>query len=181
MPTKSFVGYGGYKGATTISAAMASGASAGDVKWDLEHGYMALHLPPDDRVLGPLPGDGGEAKYGAWLMARLVLLSKKGDLSLCKNWRGICLLGVASKIFSSVLVARMEVVMESLALTLKWVFGGTGVQSTGCSSLASHAAVVRPRSREERRGGRGLGRGSFTRVVIPAADHKRHHWCRFPT
>ena len=45
-------------------------------------------------------------------MARLVLLPKKGDLSLCKNWRGICLLDVASKIFSSVLVARMGVVME---------------------------------------------------------------------
>jgi hypothetical protein len=112
MPTKSFVRYDGYKGATTISAAMASGASAGDVKWDLEHGYMALHPPSEDRVLGPLPGDGGEAKYDAWLMARLVLLPKKGDLSLCKNWRGICLLDVASKIFSSVLVARMGVVME---------------------------------------------------------------------
>ena len=45
-------------------------------------------------------------------MARLVLLPKKGDLSLCKNCRGICLLDVASKIFSSVLVARMRVVME---------------------------------------------------------------------
>jgi hypothetical protein len=64
---------------------MASGASAGDVKWDLEHGYMALHPPSETCVLGPLPGDGGEAKYGAWLMARLVLLPKKGDLSLCKN------------------------------------------------------------------------------------------------
>ena len=112
MPSKSFVRYEGYKGATTIAAAMASGASAADVKWDLEHGFMALHPPPEDRVLGPLPGDGGEVKYDAWLMARLVLLPKKGDLSLCKNWRGICLLDVASKIFSSVLVARMGVVME---------------------------------------------------------------------
>jgi hypothetical protein len=82
MPTKSFVRYGGYKGATTILAAMASGASAGDEKWDLEHGYMALHTPSEDCVLGPLPGDGGEAKYGAWLMARMVLLPKKGYLSL---------------------------------------------------------------------------------------------------
>ena len=112
VPTKSFVRYDGYKGATTIAAAMASGASASDVKWDLEHGYMVLHPPLEDRVLGPLPGDGGEVKYDAWLMARLVLLPKKGDLSLCKNWRGICLLDVASKIFSSVLVARMGVVME---------------------------------------------------------------------
>ena len=41
-----------------------------------------------------------------------MLLPKKGDLSLCKNWRGICLLDVASKIFSSLLVRRMQIVME---------------------------------------------------------------------
>jgi hypothetical protein len=45
-------------------------------------------------------------------MARLVLLSKKDDLSLCKNCLGICLLVVVWKIFSPVLVARMGVVME---------------------------------------------------------------------
>ena len=112
VPTKSFIRYDGYKDATNIAAAKDSGATANDVKWDLEHGYMVLHPPLEDRVLGPLPDDGGEVKYDAWLMARLVLLPKKGDLSLCKNWRGICLLDVASKIFSSVLVARMGVVME---------------------------------------------------------------------
>jgi hypothetical protein len=37
-------------------------------------------------------------------------------LSLCKNWRGICLLDVASKVFSSVLVARMQVVMEKYGM-----------------------------------------------------------------
>jgi hypothetical protein len=67
---------------------------------------MALHPPPEDRVLGPLPGDGGEEKYNARLMVHLVMLSKKGDLSLCKNWRGICLLDITSKILLSVLVAR---------------------------------------------------------------------------
>jgi hypothetical protein len=50
--------------------------------------------------------------YDEWDRARLKLLPKKGDLSLCKNWRGICLLDVASKIFSSILVARMQKVME---------------------------------------------------------------------
>ena len=44
--------------------------------------------------------------------AELVLLPKKGDLSSCKNWRGICLLDIASKIFSSLLVRRMQIVME---------------------------------------------------------------------
>jgi hypothetical protein len=85
MPIKNFVWYGGYKGATTISAAKASGASAGDVKSDLKHGQMAVHPPFEVRILGPFPGDGGNAKYGAWLVARLMLLPKKGGLLLCKN------------------------------------------------------------------------------------------------
>jgi hypothetical protein len=101
VPTKIFVWYGDYKG---------------DVKWGLENGYMALHPPPEDRVLGPLPSDGGKAKYGAWLMACLLLLPKKGDLSLYKNWRGICLLGVTSKVLSSVLVAFKGVVMKKFGL-----------------------------------------------------------------
>ena len=40
---------------------------------------MTLLAPPVDRVLGPLPGTEGEVVYDSWLMARLVLLPKKGD------------------------------------------------------------------------------------------------------
>ena len=47
-----------------------------------------------------------------WLVARCKLLPKKGDLGLCKNWRGICLLDIASKILDSVLVQRLQAVME---------------------------------------------------------------------
>ena len=54
--------------------------------------------------------------YDSWLMARLVLLPKKGDLSLCKNWRGICLLDISSKILSSVLVARMGELMKKIGM-----------------------------------------------------------------
>ena len=123
-----------YKGATTTSAALGSGALAGDVKWVSEHSYMALHPPSEGCVLGPLPGNGGEAVYVAWL-------SKKGDLSLCRNWRGICLLDVTSKILLSVLVARMKVVMKSLTLTPKWAFGKAGLKFSGCSppSLGSRS------------------------------------------
>jgi hypothetical protein len=86
MPMKSFVWYGGYKGPTTIPASKASGASAGDVKSNLKHGQMAVHPPSEIRILGPFPGDGGKnAKYGAWLVVRLMLLLKKGDFLLCKN------------------------------------------------------------------------------------------------
>jgi len=45
-----------------------------------------------------------------------VLLPKKGDLSLCKNWRGICLLDVSSKMMSSVLVARMGDLMKRIGM-----------------------------------------------------------------
>jgi hypothetical protein len=44
--------------------------------------------------------------------ARLVLLPKNGDLSQCKNWRGICLLDIASKIFSSMCVMMLQTVMK---------------------------------------------------------------------
>ncbi len=38
--------------------------------------------------------------------------AKKGDLSICKKWRGICLLDVRSKLLSSILVRRLQIVME---------------------------------------------------------------------
>jgi hypothetical protein len=69
-------------------------------------------LDQDFAELGPLADDSTGLRYCEWDVARLVLLPKKGDLSFCKNWRGICLLDVASKIFSSMLVRRMQVVME---------------------------------------------------------------------
>jgi hypothetical protein len=37
-------------------------------------------------------------------------------LGQCKNWRGICLLDIASKIFSSILVARLQTVQEAEGL-----------------------------------------------------------------
>jgi hypothetical protein len=43
-------------------------------------------------------------RYAEWDIARLVFLPK--------NWRGICLLDIASKIFSSMCVRRLQIVME---------------------------------------------------------------------
>ena len=51
-----------------------------------------------------------------WMVVRLKLLPKKGDLSLSKNWRGICLLNIDSKIVSCVLVDRLQVVQEKEGL-----------------------------------------------------------------
>ena len=62
--------------------------------------------------------------YEEWLAAQLKLLPKKGDLGLCKNWRGICLLEISSKIISSVLVERMKVIQEKEGLEAQSGFRG---------------------------------------------------------
>lgn len=54
--------------------------------------------------------------YPEWLVARLKLLPKKGNLAECKNWRGICLLDIASKIVSSIAVDRMQKVLEAIGM-----------------------------------------------------------------
>ena len=54
--------------------------------------------------------------YEEWLSARMKLLPKKGDLHMAKNWRAVCLLDIASKILSNVLVYRMQKVQEAEGL-----------------------------------------------------------------
>jgi hypothetical protein len=68
-------------------------------------------LPPKEA-----DADRDGVRWPEWLVARLKLLPKKGDLGLCKNWRGICLLDIASKILSSVAVARMQKVFEIIGM-----------------------------------------------------------------
>jgi len=50
--------------------------------------------------------------YEEWLIVGLKLRPQKGDLQLTKNWRGICLLDISSKVVSSVIVSRMSLVQE---------------------------------------------------------------------
>ena len=57
-----------------------------------------------------------------WMHARVKILPKKGDLSLCKNWRAICLLDIVSKILSCVLVSRMQIVMKAEGLESQFGF-----------------------------------------------------------
>ena len=94
---------------------MGCGCSRADLGWDWERGFVEVFDPVLLRGRaepGPIADDSQGLRYAEWDVAKLVLLPKKGDLSLCKNWRGICLLDVASKIFSSLLVRRMQIVME---------------------------------------------------------------------
>ena len=85
-----------------------------DLRWDLKHEFLFTTPPPPPDVDLSLNDD--EDKDGMvvdeWRVARCKLLPKKGDLGLCKNWRGICLLDIASKILDSVLVQRLQTVME---------------------------------------------------------------------
>ena len=43
-----------------------------------------------------------------WKRGLLVKLTKKGDLSLCGNWRGIMLLSIPSKVLTRVILNRMN-------------------------------------------------------------------------
>ena len=44
----------------------------------------------------------------------LVPVPKKGDLSLCDNWRGISLLDVVGKVFAKVIQQRLQPVVEEV-------------------------------------------------------------------
>ena len=47
-----------------------------------------------------------------WVDATIVAIPKKGDLSLCDNWRGISLLDVAGKVFAYIMKQRMQSVAD---------------------------------------------------------------------
>ncbi len=70
------------------SAALSAGCRQDDLNWDLKHGFLTLNDPALDSPTaapGPLASDAGGVVYKEWRHARLVLLSNKGDLSLCKK------------------------------------------------------------------------------------------------
>jgi hypothetical protein len=105
-----------YSVGSTINEAIELGASLNDLKTDLEKGYLTIldnvfDKPVDTDVRDP-DADKDGRKIEEWSVARLKLLPKKGNLALPKNWRGICLLDIASKVMSSVVVARMAKVQE---------------------------------------------------------------------
>ena len=57
------------------------------------------------------------------------LLPKKNDLSECKNWRGICLLDIASKIVSCYMVECMQKVQKEFGLEMQNGF------KSGCGTV----------------------------------------------
>ena len=68
-------------------------------------------------IAGGRAGDGsgkGEVVPQDWRDALLVPVPKKGDLSLCDNWRGISLLDVVGKVFAKVIQQRLQAVVEEV-------------------------------------------------------------------
>ena len=47
-----------------------------------------------------------------WKKGLLIKLPKKGDLSHCRNWRGIMLLSMASKVFCRVILERLKTALD---------------------------------------------------------------------
>ena len=49
-----------------------------------------------------------------WKTELFVKLTKKGNLSLCKNWRGITRLSITSKVFSRVILNRIYTALDPM-------------------------------------------------------------------
>ena len=48
-----------------------------------------------------------------WKTGLIVKLTKKGNLSLCNNWRGITLLSITRKVFNRVILNRIYTALDS--------------------------------------------------------------------
>ena len=111
--------YKKYRQERSIEAALNAGATEEDLQEDMRLlGYMTVERtspgPPRD-PLGPLSSDQNGIMYEGWKIARVKLLYKmKGERSDPKNWRPVCLLDIASKILSSVIVKRAQVLYEQV-------------------------------------------------------------------
>ena len=70
-----------------------------------------------------------------WRDSLSVLVPKRGDLSLCDNWRGISLLDVVGKVFTKGIQHCLQKVVEEVVVSV--VFGTTVVALTLFSEHAS--------------------------------------------
>ena len=60
-----------------------------------------------------------------WKEGFIVKLPKRGDLSQCKNHRGIMLLSIPGKIFNRIILDRMKTAVGKLLRTIKRDSGRT--------------------------------------------------------
>ena len=119
LGSKAFNKYSRRAAATTIKEALKLGATSLQLEKDFEAKLLTATKAaptPSTRAAFDADADKDGMVYEDWQVARLKLLPKKGDLSKCKNWRGICLLDIASKILSSIMTARLSIVQEDHGL-----------------------------------------------------------------
>ena len=74
-----------------------------------------------------------------WKVGLLVKLPKKGDLCLCKNWRGIMLLTVASKVLCKIILERMKDALDS---RLRDEQAGFRKERSCCDQIATLRIIV---------------------------------------
>ena len=116
--------------------------------------------PPIDELPTKTTDQDG-INFEEWQVGRLKLLPKKGDLSMCKNWRAICLLDLASKVLSSILVERMQVVQEEQGLEEQ--AGFRGARGTIDGLFATYMAM-------QKRKEHGLGTWALFIDLVKAFD-----------
>ena len=74
-----------------------------------------------------------------WKVGLLVKLPKKGDLCLCKSWRGIMLLAVASKVLCKIILERTK---DALDGRLRDEQAGFRKESSCCDQIATLGIIV---------------------------------------
>ena len=65
-----------------------------------------------------------------WKAGYIVPLPKKGDPTICSNWRGITLLSVPGKLFARIIAARLYQYAETKHILPEWQCGFRGGRST---------------------------------------------------
>jgi hypothetical protein len=142
--------YDSYASSTTITEALAvRGVTKNVLAKELVLNLLRAQDPAHDEQANvgdndALADDASEAVFPEWEVARLKLLPKKGGFSDCKNWGGICLLDIASKILSQIIVDRMQLVQKEFGLEMQNGF------KSGCGTVDGlFSTVLGLQKREE--------------------------------
>ena len=82
--------------------------------------------------------------FAAWRDALVVPVPKKGDLTMCDNWRGISLLDVAGKLLGRIVQERLQCIAESVLPDSQCGFR----RGRGCSDMIFVARQLVEKARE---------------------------------
>ena len=82
--------------------------------------------------------------FAAWRDALVVLVPKKGNLTMCDDWRGISLLDVARKLLGQIVQERFQCIAESVLPDSQCGFR----RGRGCSDMMFVARKLVEKARE---------------------------------